>query len=292
MECMNLNNFGGMGAIMAGLNNSYVQSFKEKWNKIDGESKKNFEKMEELLSPSFNFALYRKTVEEIEKEAKKPYLPYMAIHLRDILSLQEIFENSEEAKEMIEHSIENGKKIFSALKAQNIKFELKKETEIYEYMKSVKPLSSKQIFDLQFNKTPEVSKSASKIRKNSEPYFEKANSVNSKKKLSDVSDLGERALEEIKSNLFAKLNKENSLEDLKEVLDPKLSIRECLRAIMNNYRCRIKFEDILNKNLSISNWFFWLEIFDITENFMNDDIGDENSDQLLFEKLKNLIKRF
>ena len=254
MECMNLNNFGGMGAIMAGLNNSYVQSFKENWSELDGEPKKNFEKMEELLSPSFNFALYRKTVEEIEKEAKKPYLPYMAIHLRDILSLQEIFENSEEAKEMIEHSIENGKKIFSALKAQNIKFELKKETEIYEYMKSVKPLSSRQIFDLQFNKTSEELENSS---------------IRNPKKLLNDKDINSEA------------SKEDSLYIAHTNKHPE---RNSLYKIKENFFLSYMFKKTLAKNENLSKWYLCKALKDLYV------IGVD--EEYLFEKMREIFYKY
>ena len=136
-----------MGAIMAGLNNATVQTLIN-WKKIGESNKKAYEKLQNFLDPAHNFFNYRKLMVEIER-AKKPFLPYVAIHLRDILLLLEVFGNNPEEYSMNTKSIENGKKIFCALTSQKSVYNLEKNQEIYEYLLNVKHFNSEQLLQIQ-----------------------------------------------------------------------------------------------------------------------------------------------
>lgn len=151
-ECLCIYNFFGMGAIMCGLNNSLIQSFKPDWKKLNENTKKLFSKMEEILSPHLNFSYYRKLVEDVKLKGE-PYIPYIAIHLRDISSIQETFEKSKEIYENILQVIDNGKKIWSILSAQKREHQIEKDEEMFNYLIHAKYLSSEQIYDMQFRTT-------------------------------------------------------------------------------------------------------------------------------------------
>ena len=87
--------------------------------------------------------------------------------------------------------------------------------------------------------------------------------------------------------------KPTPLQEVKiNVLDSNLSVRECLKVILNDNNSQIIFEEILNKNLNISNWYFWQELFDLTEYFEKETESEENNDELLLEKVQSLVKRF
>ena len=136
-----------MGAIISGLKNSFIQSLKAEWKRLDDRSIKLFERMEEILGAQNNFSCYRKLLEEVaQKEA--PFIPYLAIHLRDIASMQEIFEKSEKIYQNIIQVIDNGKKIWSVLRAQKLPYQLEKDEEMFNYLINAKYLSSDQIFNL------------------------------------------------------------------------------------------------------------------------------------------------
>ena len=90
MESMRLlQNFDGLMAVMSGLNNAAVSRLKEDFEQISTEKKQSFAVLETLMDSTRNFRAYRDELNRIRIDSpKKGVLPYMAIHLRDILMIE------------------------------------------------------------------------------------------------------------------------------------------------------------------------------------------------------------
>lgn len=79
-------NFDSLQAIISGLNNASVYRLKQTWEKM--RKKKVYQVLldcEELLDPSSNFSLYRKTLSTIDQ----PIIPYMGVYLSDLTLIQD-----------------------------------------------------------------------------------------------------------------------------------------------------------------------------------------------------------
>ena len=159
-ECLALNDLLGMGAILSGLNNSFIQTLRDDWNELDKESKKKFGKMDELLGANLNYSSYRKYLEEMESK-EEPYLPYLPIHLRDIVSTQELIEKSKQISSNLLHLFENGKKIWKIMRAQKRIFKIEKKEEIYKYLMNSSYLLSEATFNFDSSNQKTSSSSSS-----------------------------------------------------------------------------------------------------------------------------------
>eukprot|EP01091_Cochliopodium_minus_P012146 TRINITY_DN3612_c0_g2_i1.p1 TRINITY_DN3612_c0_g2~~TRINITY_DN3612_c0_g2_i1.p1 ORF type:complete len:422 (-),score=106.65 TRINITY_DN3612_c0_g2_i1:374-1639(-) len=146
-ECFMIKNFEGMGAIIAGLNNSSIQSMKTKWEKLSELSLQMFKHMESILSPQMNFANYRKHFLEA-KTSKMPHFPYLAVHLKDMTYSQENYDfSNEDNLDIYLETLSNGKQIYNVLRPQHHKYKFYQDKFIYNYIKCFKNLSSEQLTD-------------------------------------------------------------------------------------------------------------------------------------------------
>ena len=232
-ECFLLRNFHALAGIIAGLNNSSIQSLKDKWSKIGQLSKEMFDHYEFLLSPSNNFESYRRIVCEFENTSL-PYFPYIAVHMRDIITSQELVEDT---VDLLNEILENGKKIFKILKAQSVKYQLSFDEEVYSYVKDAKYLSCDQLFELSNNnKKPEVKKNRFNgiIRRDSLQHIPVSNRS---KKHSDS---------------------EHSADYLNG------TSRDFLQKVKDSTELKKTFERKLIKNKNLHKWIFWKELSEIS----------------------------
>ena len=98
-------------SILAGLNNSVVQSQKSEWKKISELSKELFIQMGKIVNSHNNYFYYRNLLREIEKN-KVAFFPFVAVHMKDMAYIKEMMEfNNEKGKEkLLECILENGLK--------------------------------------------------------------------------------------------------------------------------------------------------------------------------------------
>ena len=152
-----IKNFGGMGAVLAGLNNSTIQTLRTEWEKISVSTRNMMEEMEQILNPFHNFSNYRKLIKTMRK-GDEPYLPYLAVHLRDIYTCQENFDSTENLDYNFEQIIKNGKKILIVLDAQRKKYNFDVDEEISKYINEAKFYNSEQLFQLNLSKKIHIDK--------------------------------------------------------------------------------------------------------------------------------------
>eukprot|EP01117_Protostelium_nocturnum_P015798 TRINITY_DN6157_c0_g2_i2.p1 TRINITY_DN6157_c0_g2~~TRINITY_DN6157_c0_g2_i2.p1 ORF type:complete len:486 (-),score=147.32 TRINITY_DN6157_c0_g2_i2:1010-2467(-) len=84
-RCESLNNFDGCMAVLSGLNNFAVQRLKTSWGLISEKHRDDYQQLEELMNPVYNF---RKYVEEITSR-KGPSIPFIGLLLRDFTFISE-----------------------------------------------------------------------------------------------------------------------------------------------------------------------------------------------------------
>ena len=145
-----------MGAILGGLNNSFVKTFHSEWNLLDESSKKQFAKMQLILSEKDNYSLYRKKLEEISLK-KDAYIPNISIHLEEIKISEESFEKSFDISDKFSHIILNGKAIFCILAAHKKRYpNIERDQEMCEYLINAKFLNSSEILELECKAQEEI----------------------------------------------------------------------------------------------------------------------------------------
>lgn len=277
-------NFAGLAAVMAGLNNFSIQSMKTEWETLKEESKKDYKNLNKILHPLNNFSNYRKQLEEVEEQGK-PYFPYLAIHLRDITSSQNIFELSGDKFNYIDQIIENGKFIFTILRAQSLRYQFELDKEIYNYIWNVKVLTSEEMVQMNF------------FDPNNQPnHFE---------------EIQYHQLEVSKENInllsssFDKFSSSESLYTEKE-RDHKVPLekvkeeeidhytREFLLHASHDIKTGFEFERLLKKSNSQHLWSLWKELTIIFNQKMMEQKKKFQQMFELYEKYfrKKLVKNF
>lgn len=76
-----LNNFQGLFAIIAGLNNNSIRRIKNLWE-LDSKYYSNLEQLEKFVSPSKNFSNYRRYLKNINPDLS--VLPYLGVIISDL----------------------------------------------------------------------------------------------------------------------------------------------------------------------------------------------------------------
>jgi hypothetical protein len=81
-----LGNFNGLMEIFSGLISNGVQRLQEAWKLLPSKQMSKYKKFESIMSPFQNAAAYRSRLAEC---SKSPVIPYIGIHLSDIVHLIE-----------------------------------------------------------------------------------------------------------------------------------------------------------------------------------------------------------
>ena len=161
----NLRNYHSLFAIVAGLNNSAVQSIHALWPPKSSHTEK-FNAMSELINPINNYKKYR---ELIKRDETEPIIPYIAITMSDIMHLLEYslydFDNDDFDTYMCGKLVE----ILEKFKNLRSDYKLKNQLQISEWLISINiceddnylcTVSSKIINSLQVTNTSNVTNTA------------------------------------------------------------------------------------------------------------------------------------
>ena len=85
-EFLALKNFNGVKEVVTALERPAIQRLASTWKGLDKRETASFESMKELMSMEANHNRYR----EVLKRSEPPYIPYVGVHLQDLLSLEEL----------------------------------------------------------------------------------------------------------------------------------------------------------------------------------------------------------
>lgn len=85
-EFLALKNFNGVKEVVTALERPAIQRLANTWKGLDKREVASFESMRELMSMEANHNRYR----EVLKRSEPPYIPYVGVHLQDLLSLEEL----------------------------------------------------------------------------------------------------------------------------------------------------------------------------------------------------------
>jgi hypothetical protein len=140
-----LHNFNGAMAVMAGLNNAAILRLKEDWALVAPERRAQFEALEQLLDPARNFKRYREEVARVSRDAGKPLLPYVSVHLRDILFIE--LGNSREDKSVInyEKTLLFGNALSKLCYFQRHPYSIVRNAELHRYLSALEFLNEEQL---------------------------------------------------------------------------------------------------------------------------------------------------
>lgn len=81
-----MGNFNGVMQIFSGLLSSNVQRLQDAWKLISSKQMQKYKKFEQIMSPYHNYGAYRTRLAECKQA---PVIPYIGIHLGDIVHLLE-----------------------------------------------------------------------------------------------------------------------------------------------------------------------------------------------------------
>lgn len=91
-HCLELRNFNAVMEILAALGMHPISRLKLTWEKLPSKQYKQFYELEETMTSAENFKNYRKLIAN-ELSSKKPVVPYLGVHLRDLVFIEENNEN-------------------------------------------------------------------------------------------------------------------------------------------------------------------------------------------------------
>ena len=199
----------------------------------------------------------------------------MAIHLRDIFSTQEIFENTKDSPKVVSQMVENGKKIYSALRAQNKKYQLEKDDEIFDFIFNARTLDPQQIYKLQFReimpeKSPRID--TPKLKKGSRETLSFSDDLGYVKKLSSP-NLFQNSTFEHKIN--------TSFFDYHVFEHPE---RISFYRIANNFFSSYFFKLSLQKKEYIDKWNLWKQL--------NNTLEGDFEEKHLLQQMKEISSNY
>jgi len=84
-HCQKLRNFNGMMEILSALGSCSLTRLRKSWDALPSKYLKKYADYEERMSSLENFKNYRQSLHS----EKKPVIPYLGIHLRDLIFLEE-----------------------------------------------------------------------------------------------------------------------------------------------------------------------------------------------------------
>ncbi len=143
-ELRQLNNFNGLMAVMAGLNNAAIVRLKDEWAQVSSEKRASFVAMEKLMDPSRNFKNYREELARVARDASKALLPYVAVHLRDVLFI-ELGNPRGEAVVNYEKTLLFGNALSKLCYFQRHHFHLPRHPELHRYLLQLDFLDEEQL---------------------------------------------------------------------------------------------------------------------------------------------------
>jgi len=152
-KCENLNNFNSVLEIVCGLNHFTIQRLKQLWATISDKSKKDFQYLDDLMTSSNNFKLYRDEL----KIRKPPMIPYLGLFLRDLTYLAEnsIIDESNTIDMELMKLI--GGRILFVRRLQSVSYQLEADQAMLEQLNRIEPINDEEfLYQLSLKAEPSL----------------------------------------------------------------------------------------------------------------------------------------
>lgn len=128
-QCLRLNSFSSVFAILCGINCSAVFRLKHLKHILQGKHLQVMERLQNIVSSSNNYSVYRNMVKSSLANLT-PCVPHLAVHLQDLFKLQELYLSCKTMEPFQKGTVHNNRLlqcysiIGDILSAQNVMFPL------------------------------------------------------------------------------------------------------------------------------------------------------------------------